>query len=112
MLWEDLREEEFEGAIEKSGGVCVRPIGCLEMHGQHLPVGTDGLKGQALAEMAAEKTGAVVFPSGLWLGDVMGAHKLQDPASRQRSGYISLSPELLLNILTELCDEIARNGFR
>ena len=29
MLWENLREEEFEGAIEASGGVCVVPIGCL-----------------------------------------------------------------------------------
>lgn len=41
MLWQNLREEEFEGAIERSGGLCVLPIGCLEKHGQHLPVGTD-----------------------------------------------------------------------
>ena len=41
MLWENLREEEFEGAIEKSNGVCIVPVGCLEKHGQHLPVGTD-----------------------------------------------------------------------
>ena len=41
MRWEDLREEEFESAIEKSKGLCVLPLGCLENHGQHLPVGTD-----------------------------------------------------------------------
>ena len=41
MLWENLREEEFYDAIEASGGVCVVPVGCLEKHGQHLPVGTD-----------------------------------------------------------------------
>ncbi len=112
MRWEFLREEEFPAAIEKAGGLCVLPLGCLEMHGQHLPVGTDSMMAQELSILAAEKTGAVVFPTGYWLGDVMGTHKLQNPASRQRSGYISLSPELLLNILVELCDEIARNGFR
>ena len=112
MRWEFLREEEFPAAIEKAGGLCVLPIGCLEMHGQHLPVGTDSLKAQALVERAAEKTGAVVFPTGLWLGDVIGAHKMQESSNKMKHGYIALSPNLLQSILTELCDEIARNGFR
>ena len=50
MLWENLREEEFEDAIERSGGVCVMVLGCLEKHGQHLPVGTDSLKGDAIVK--------------------------------------------------------------
>ena len=41
MLWENLREEEFDDAIVRSGGLCIVPVGCLEKHGQHLPVGTD-----------------------------------------------------------------------
>ncbi|MBQ2931988.1 MAG: creatininase family protein, partial [Clostridia bacterium] len=41
MLWEHLREEEFEDAVKRSGGVCVIPLGCIEKHGQHLPQGTD-----------------------------------------------------------------------
>ena len=28
MRWEELREEQFEEAIERSKGVCVIPIGC------------------------------------------------------------------------------------
>ena len=44
MLWENLREEEFKDAIKKSGGLCILPVGCLEKHGQHLPVGTDAEK--------------------------------------------------------------------
>lgn len=112
MRWEFLREEEFPSAIEKAGGLCVIPIGCLEMHGEHLPVGTDSLKAHALAVLAAEKTGAVVFPTAMWFGDVMGAHKIERPWEKHRAGYISLSPELLMQILKELCDEIGRNGFR
>ena len=34
MLWENLREEEFEGAIKRSGGLCVMVLGCLEKHGR------------------------------------------------------------------------------
>ena len=31
MIWENLREEEFKSAVEVSNGLCVIPIGCLEM---------------------------------------------------------------------------------
>ena len=112
MRWEFLREEEFDDAIEKSGGLCVIPIGCLEKHGQHLPVGTDGLKAEAIVRLAAEKTNVVVFSPGLWLGDVIGAHANEDPKANRSRGYIGMNPNTLLTVLGELCDEIARNGFR
>ena len=54
MLWQNLREEEFYDAIEECGKVCVIPVGCVEMHGQHLPVGTDTMTCQYIAEKAAE----------------------------------------------------------
>ena len=63
MLWENLREEEFEDAIRKSKGVCVVPIGCLEKHGQHLPVGTDVIHVTEIARQAAEAEPVVVFPT-------------------------------------------------
>ena len=50
MLWQNLREEEFYDAIEECGKVCVIPVGCIEMHGQHLPVGTDTMTCQYIAE--------------------------------------------------------------
>ena len=59
MLWEKLREEEFENAIERSGGVCIIPMGCLEKHGQHLPVGTDHLETESIIEAALKKEEAV-----------------------------------------------------
>ena len=101
--WEDLREEEFEEAIAQAGGVCVLPIGCLEMHGQHLSVGTDVKTVRYIAEQAAAKEYVCVFPS-FPFGDINGLHMWR--------GGIVLSVELLQKLLTELCDEIARNGFR
>ena len=103
MLWEDLREEEFEGAIEKSNKVCVVPIGCLEMHGQHLPVGTDTQTCFHIAREAAKIEPVVVFP-GIYFGSVPGLNMWK--------GSIDLSLELRLRMLDELCSEIARNGFK
>ena len=103
MLWEELREEEFEEAIRKSGKVCVLPLGCLEMHGQHLPVGTDTMTCSYIAREAAKIEPVVVFP-GQWFGSVPGLNMWR--------GTIDLSLELRLRILDELCSEIARNGFK
>jgi creatinine amidohydrolase len=111
MLWENLREEEFEEAVKKSGGLCVMVLGCLEKHGQHLPVGTDSLKGDGIVKEAAKLEDVVIFPTTMWLGNVMGAHSLPDPERLSKHGFIGISSNTLLTVLEELCDEIARNGF-
>ena len=114
MKWEYMREEEFEGAIERSGGLCVIPIGCTEKHGQHLPVGCDTIHAKGIVEMAAEMEEVVVFPATMWLGDVTGYHSLQGNMVKEKRnrGGIGLNLNTVLTILEELCDEIARNGFR
>jgi len=112
MNWEYMREEEFEGALERSKGLCVIPLGCLEKHGQHLPVGTDSLKAAKLAEDAAAIEEVTVFPAGMWLGEVCGFHALEDPGATRKRGGIAMKPSTLLLVLEELCDEIARNGYR
>lgn len=103
MLWENLREEEFKEAIEKSGGVCIIPIGCLEKHGQHSPVGTDVIHSQEVARLAAEEEYAVVFPT-MYFGEKSG--------SGEFAGTVMFSAPLRFEILKETCDEIARNGFK
>ena len=112
MKWEYLREEEFKGAIESSGGLCVMVLGCLEKHGQHLPVGTDALKGDKIAELACEKTGVMFFPTTMWLGDVSCYHSMEHPENYNARGFVAMKTETLLTVLEELCDEIARNGFK
>ena len=71
MNWMELREEEFEEAVQRSGGLCVVPVGCFEMHGEHLPVGTDVYEAVAVAEKAAEMEDVVIFPA-FEFGDVAG----------------------------------------
>jgi len=112
MNWEHLREDEFQEAVEKCGGLCVLPLGCLERHGAHSPVGTDSLKAIAITEEAAKLEDVMVFPVGMWLGDVFGVHTISDPYKIKKGGYIAMNPRTCLDVLEQLCDEIARNGFR
>lgn len=102
MLWENMREEEFSEAIKSSGGVCILPVGCLEKHGQHLPVGTDVIHITEIAKRAAERETAVVFPT-MYFGEKTGAGEF--------AGTVIFSAELRLRILKETCSEICRNGF-
>ncbi len=89
--------------LSKNPGVCVVPFGCLEMHGQHLPVNTDTLIANYVAKEAAKLESVCVFPE-LTFGDI---NSLQG-----KKGSIVLSPELNTAFLNEICDEIARNGFK
>ena len=111
MIWDNLREEEFEGAIEKSKGLCVIPIGCVEKHGQHLPVGTDYIEAMTIAAEAAKLEDVVIFPIGAWLGEVSCFHAFKDPGAAKLRGCIGIKQSTILLVLEELCDEIARNGF-
>lgn len=50
----------------KEAPVAYVPFGALEWHGEHAPLGLDGIKAHALCEAAAERTGGVVFPAVYW----------------------------------------------
>lgn len=102
MKWEELTVNEFEEAISKTSGVVLVPIGCLEKHGAHLPLGTDIILAREISLKASEVEDVMVFPFmpfGI-VGEVK--HML---------GTISLSSNLIYQMLEELCDELSRNGF-
>jgi len=110
MLWEYLREEEFAPMLEQTNRVCAMAIGCVEKHGQHLPLGTDTLKGGKILERAAEREPVCVFPH-CYFGDLQGEQAYK-AGEGTHYGFIALSSELLLAMLREICDEIGRNGFK
>jgi creatinine amidohydrolase len=51
--------------IERSP-VAYVPLGALEWHGEHGPLGLDGIKAHHICERAAQRTGGVVFPPVFW----------------------------------------------
>ena len=56
-----MRPGQLEAAARKFPVVYV-PVGCIEWHGRHLPLGTDALKAHGILVKCAEKFGGVVYP--------------------------------------------------
>ena len=54
MQWENLTSPDFGAAVRQTG-VCIIPLGVLERHSDHLPLGTDFLNSHKLASLAAEQ---------------------------------------------------------
>ena len=102
MQWENLTSPDFARAVAQTG-VCILTFGVLERHSEHLPLGTDYLNVHKLACQAAEKAPAVVFPP-FYFGQIYEA--------RCFPGTLSLSPNLLIELIQSVCDEIGRNGFK
>lgn len=102
MKWIDLTPPEFRAAV-RDCGLCVLPVGSLERHGEHGYFGTDGVIAETLAVKAAELEPAVVFPVW-WFGQVHEASCFE--------GAINFPPEMLISMLRQLLNQIAKNGFR
>lgn len=103
MNWDKVSVLEFKEAIEKSKGVCVIPIGCLEKHGNHLPLGTDIIIARYICEKAAEQEDFMIFPYYAF-GQVSEV--------RHKLGTIALSATLQMLLMETICEEISRNGFK
>lgn len=101
MRWEELTGDEFAKAVKTVKGVCVLAWGCIERHGPHMPLGTDMLNGLHVAEQAARREPAIVFPP--WF-------VAQINEARCFPGTIALPPELVLAANLAILDEIGRNG--
>ena len=66
VLYEELLPEEFIGIIN-SCPVAYLPLGTLEWHGEHLPLGADGLQAKGFFIRLAKRVGGIVLPM-LFLG--------------------------------------------
>jgi creatinine amidohydrolase len=101
--WEELTSGDFEQAVALSQGVCIIPMGVVEKHGQHLPLGTDVYTAREISLRAAGLEYAVVFPF-YYAGQIFEA--------KHQPGTIAYSPQMLYDLLDETCKEISRNGFK
>ena len=101
MDWEKMTSPEFAEAVERCEGVCLLSLGVIEKHGDHLPLGQDTIYIHDVCSLAAEREPAVVFPP-YYFGQIHEA--------RHVPGTIAVDGTLLLQLLRNVCDEIARNG--
>jgi len=101
MQLENLTSLDFSRAVAACEGVGIIPIGVLEAHASHLPLGTDTFVAHWTAVQAAEKEPAIVFPFYPFGINVETGHL---------PGGIVIKRELVFALLENICDELARNG--
>lgn len=100
---EEMTALEFKDAIVKSGATAIIPIGVLEKHGTHLPLGTDLLDVRQVVLKATEKEYAIVFPPYIFS---------QIFEAKHQPGTIAYSQKVIWDVLQETCDELGRNGVK
>ena len=102
-LWDELTASDFTAGVKKAEGVCIIPMGVIEKHGQHLPLGTDVLIIREISRRAAEKEYCIIFPY---------YYQTQNFVVVPQPGSVVYSSELMFKLLDETCREIARNGLK
>jgi creatinine amidohydrolase len=97
MTWTQAAE------VLKQGPMILIPLGALEPHGPHLPMGLDFLVAEHFAEAAAERTGALIAPT-LPHGYC--------PSTADFPGAITLRGETLIALLEDTLNSLASHGAR
>lgn len=103
MQWEELTVPGFVKAVEASRGVVVIPVGVIEPHATHLPLGQDMMTAHWTACEAAKQEPVLVYPPYEWGINHEAAHL---------PGAIVIKRDLAFALLGALCDEMGRNGLK
>lgn len=87
--------------------IVIIPVGSVEQHGRHLPVGTDAFAAEAVARVAAERWRGdrpVLFLPTLWTG--------LSPHHMGLAGSITLRAETFIALVHDVCVSLLRQGVR
>jgi len=87
----------------KEKDILILPVGSTESHGNLLPVGTDYLVAEKIAEDAGQKTNVLVAPT-LCYG--------WTPGHLGHPGTASLTGETFITVLKEICCSYIYHGFK
>ena len=93
---------EVEEYLKKSDTIVI-PVGSLENHGKHMPLGTDTMIPDKIAEYLDQRCDLLIAPTLNYgaTDDLVGF-----------AGTVSLGVEGLIFLLRTICDQLYRYGFR
>lgn len=80
----------------------VVPIGAVEQHGSHLPVGTDAVIAEAFARRLAEELDAYLLPVLAFSSSI---------EHRDSKGTVYLKADTLALVVRDICESLAYSGY-
>lgn len=98
LSWPEIVEKT------KECDIILLPIGSIEQHGPHCPVGVDSLNVQKIAERVAERTGVLIAPP-IWYG----AHMYMQYGF---PGTIPIRSDVLKQFVKDVVTGLVKNGFK
>ncbi len=98
-----LSPQQIEARLERAS-VAFLPLGSLEFHGPHLPIGLDALTASGICLAAAERAGGVVLPA---MHQAVGGEHTSYPWT-----LMSRSPEPIEALLAETLERLDEFGVR
>lgn len=104
--WASKTYSEIENIGASSGSILIVPVGSLEQHGYHLPVGTDTILVDAVSKTATERVTddvPVLLTPPVWTG--------YSPHHLPFGGTITLEYVHLLRVLEDIVGTALENGF-
>jgi creatinine amidohydrolase len=103
MRWQEMSSVQVD-ALDRDGTIVILPLGSVEQHGRHMPLGTDTILAEAVALAAAERLNgrAAVLPPP-WYG-------LSDHHMRF-AGSVTLSARTMLALVEDIAASVVTHGF-
>lgn len=103
MRFEELTSPEV-ASLDRDKTVFILPLGSVEQHGNHMPLGTDTLLAQSVSLAAAKRSsGRVAVLPPPWYG--FSAHHMRFP------GSITLRAETLMAVAEDVVGSLVAQGF-
>ena len=102
VRYELMYPKEFTEAVARCP-VAYVPLGLLEWHGEHLPLGTDGLKSHALCVAVAHAVGGGVVLPPFYVGR---------PGFTSFPGTMTFRHDVVSRMLVGCFEELEKMGFR
>ena len=123
VLYAELTPKEFRNRLAEAP-IAYLPLGTLEWHGAHLPLGSDGLQSQGFFIELARRAGGIVLPMLFFGPDRameaegrtfygMDYYRYPDVPPQQLDGSAYWLPEdLFVQVLQSVLKQLRRAGFR
>ena len=103
LFLDELTTTEVEAYLKRGGRTALIPVGSVEMHGPHMPIGTDMIIARAFSMRLAAETDGIIFPDVpySWAGATEGF-----------AGTVSIPPEKFIELVTLVAVKAWKMGFR